>query len=132
VLTLLTRPEQSVANYIQRRRAQNRASQRAFRERKEKNLKKLEQQLDELEGQYKDLNISYESLQLENLRVKEEVSDLRKVNRSLEASSVTLPSYDLEGDGSNIDILEPFFFDTPSFFSSREERDDRKENVWHV
>lgn len=44
---------------LQRRRAQNRASQRAFRERKEKHVKGLEHQLEELHEKHQDLLQSY-------------------------------------------------------------------------
>lgn len=51
-----TRP---VLTISQRRRAQNRASQRAFRERKEKHVKGLEHQLEELHEKHQDLLQSY-------------------------------------------------------------------------
>jgi hypothetical protein len=44
----------------QRRRAQNRASQRAFRERKERHVKNLEQQLEDLHQQYEELLQAYD------------------------------------------------------------------------
>jgi bZIP transcription factor len=44
----------------QRRRAQNRASQRAFRERKERHVKSLEQQLEDLHQQYEELLQAYD------------------------------------------------------------------------
>lgn len=54
----------------QRRRAQNRASQRAFRERKERHVKNLEQQLDDLHQQYEELLLAYD-------QQKEDISNLR-------------------------------------------------------
>lgn len=54
----------------QRRRAQNRASQRAFRERKERHVKNLEQQLDDLHQQYEELLLAYD-------QQKEDISSLR-------------------------------------------------------
>jgi AP-1-like factor len=65
---------------FQRRRAQNRAAQRAFRERKEKHARDLEIQLNELTTKYQrletshaELNVAYEKLQktLELLTEKE-------------------------------------------------------------
>jgi AP-1-like factor len=54
---------------LQRRRAQNRAAQRAFRERKEKHARDLEAQLtvltdkyNKLEGSHSELNAAYEKL----------------------------------------------------------------------
>src|SRR5258708_33057856 len=60
VRSLLSR----LPNYIgltshQRRRAQNRASQRAFRERKEKHVKGLEHQLEDLHEKHQDLLQSF-------------------------------------------------------------------------
>jgi AP-1-like factor len=68
--------------FVQRRRAQNRAAQRAFRERKEKHARDLEVQLAELTNKYQSLETShaelsaaYEKLQktLELLTTKEDV-----------------------------------------------------------
>lgn len=49
----------SIPNSKVRRRAQNRASQRAFRERKEKHVKGLETQLEALNERHQDLLVSY-------------------------------------------------------------------------
>lgn len=51
------------ADFQQRRRAQNRASQRAFRDRKEKYTKELGERLQELETKHQNLMQSYETLQ---------------------------------------------------------------------
>jgi hypothetical protein len=48
---------------LQRRRAQNRAAQRAFRERKEKRAKDLEEQLSIMTEKYKDLETEHLNLQ---------------------------------------------------------------------
>jgi hypothetical protein len=73
---------------FQRRRAQNRAAQRAFRERKEKHARELEQKLSELTKRYQslvtshaELTTAYEKLQktVETLSQKEEV---KSSNRS--------------------------------------------------
>lgn len=61
----------------QRRRAQNRASQRAFRERKEKRVQQLEQQLSELESKHRRLTQSYTDLGGAHQRLKREVGELR-------------------------------------------------------
>ena len=60
-----------------RRRAQNRASQRAFRERKEKHAQDLQQQLNELEAKHRDLKDSYEKLDATNVKMAEEMKCLR-------------------------------------------------------
>ncbi|KIX09472.1 uncharacterized protein Z518_00552 [Rhinocladiella mackenziei CBS 650.93] len=51
--------KETVDNAKKRRRAQNRASQRAFRERKEKHIKGLEYQLENLNEMHQDLLQSY-------------------------------------------------------------------------
>lgn len=48
--------------FLQRRRAQNRAAQRAFRERKEKHARDLEVQLNELTTKYRSLETSHAEL----------------------------------------------------------------------
>lgn len=61
----------------QRRRAQNRASQRAFRERKERHVKNLEQQLEELHHQYEELLIAYKQQKWVLSNLKSELQDVR-------------------------------------------------------
>lgn len=60
----------------QRRRAQNRASQRAFRERKEKHVKGLEHQLEELHEKHQDLLQSYSKQVVEVSRLHARVAQL--------------------------------------------------------
>ncbi|KKY21916.1 hypothetical protein UCRPC4_g03419 [Phaeomoniella chlamydospora] len=60
-----------------RRRAQNRASQRAFRERKEKHVKALEQQLSKLHEKHHDLLESYTR----------QADEIAKLNRIQELNS---------------------------------------------
>lgn len=61
---------------LQRRRAQNRASQRAFRERKEKHVKGLEHQLEELHEKHQDLLQSYTKQADEVSRLKARIVQL--------------------------------------------------------
>lgn len=63
-----------------RRRAQNRASQAAFRARQRRKAKDLEEQLTQLEQKHKDLNLAYESLRLEHSTVKQELEKLQRIN----------------------------------------------------
>ena len=77
------------STYLQRRRAQNRASQRAFRERKEKHAQDLQRQLDELETRHKALQGSYNELGSTNKKLADELDVLR--NRI----SVAQASHDL-------------------------------------
>ncbi|KAK5947459.1 hypothetical protein PMZ80_001609 [Knufia obscura] len=59
-----------------RRRAQNRASQRAFRERKEKHVKGLEHQLEELHEKHQDLLQSYTKQADEVSRLNSRIAEL--------------------------------------------------------
>ena len=61
----------------QRRRAQNRASQRAFRARKEKRMKETEEKLTDLQGQHNKLMQSYERLLIEYSAMKQELETFR-------------------------------------------------------
>ncbi|KAL8947062.1 MAG: hypothetical protein Q9222_006621, partial [Ikaeria aurantiellina] len=54
--------KQAISNMGIRRRAQNRASQRAFRERKEKHVQHLEHELETLEAKHRELQKSHSSL----------------------------------------------------------------------
>ncbi|KAL5324788.1 hypothetical protein ACEPPN_005906 [Leptodophora sp. 'Broadleaf-Isolate-01'] len=107
-----------------RRRAQNRASQRAFRERKENHMRELEQRLGELEGRYSDLSRSYESLQLEYNSAKQELDKLRKENSKVKGSTRNYQSR--EWEESKGEILDPFF-DISAFCFDQDEGQDRKE-----
>lgn len=71
---------------LQRRRAQNRASQRAFRERKEKHVQHLEEQLEDLETKHRTLAKSYTDLDSTHDKLKREVKQLRGELASLKSS----------------------------------------------
>ncbi|KAL8809374.1 MAG: hypothetical protein Q9200_003462, partial [Gallowayella weberi] len=71
-----------------RRRAQNRASQRAFRERKEKHVHHLETELANLETRFRDLKSSHTSLGETNEALKKEVEQLREEIRTMRVLSV--------------------------------------------
>lgn len=97
----------------QRRRAQNRASQRAFRNRKEKHVKEVEARLQELEGKYRDLSESYESLQTEYVVAKQELEKLTAEERSRSQSesprsTFVLPDSGLDG-GTTEDLSNILF-----------------------
>ncbi len=71
---------------FQRRRAQNRASQRAFRERKEKHVQQLEHQLEDLESKHQTLANSYTALDTTHHHLKREVEQLRSQIASMKSS----------------------------------------------
>jgi hypothetical protein len=92
----------------QRRRAQNRASQRAFRERKEKHVKGLERQLEDLHEKHQDLLQSY-------TRQADEVSKLNGRISELTAELNALRSCQ---DQSFSEMLMPDKFDKFDAFST--------------
>ncbi|MCJ1239458.1 hypothetical protein MMC14_007454 [Varicellaria rhodocarpa] len=100
------RDKQTLSTMHMRRRAQNRASQRAFRERKEKHAQDLQHQLDELESKHKALQESYEKLRGTNAKIAEELEQLRDKIGSLELCRNK--NFD---DMMASELLEPFDFD---------------------
>jgi len=124
--------EKVVASHVHsRRRAQNRASQRAFRDRKEKHMRELEQRLAELEGRHSDLSRSYESLQVEYSSVKSELERIRRDGSRVEStSSGTSRDYHSnhrEWEESKVEILDPLLFDVSAFCFDHEDSEERKE-----
>ncbi|RDW82015.1 hypothetical protein BP6252_03127 [Coleophoma cylindrospora] len=116
--------EKVVASHVHsRRRAQNRASQRAFRDRKEKHMRELEQKLGELEGRHNDLTRSYESLQVEYSSVKAELDRLRKDSSKTDSSSPQsyIPTSDPTWDHSKDESLDPLLFDVSAFCYDHED-----------
>jgi len=122
----------AVASHVHsRRRAQNRASQRAFRDRKEKHMRELEQRLGEVEGRHTDLSRCYETLQVEYSSVKSELDRLRKENARLQgthpASNITREYHSSHGHGqrewdeSKVGILDPLLFDMSTFCFDQED-----------
>lgn len=71
---------------LQRRRAQNRASQRAFRERKEKHVQHLEHELEELETKHRTLAQSYTDLDSTAAKLRQEVKQLRSELETVKGS----------------------------------------------
>ena len=89
----------------QRRRAQNRASQRAFRERKERHVKNLEQQLEDLHQRYQDLLRCYDEQKEEIYNLKEQLHEVSSDSVPLRASqnnalefASAIPSQSFQGD----------------------------------
>ncbi|KAL8847824.1 MAG: hypothetical protein Q9221_007126 [Calogaya cf. arnoldii] len=80
--------KQAISNMGIRRRAQNRASQRAFRDRKEKHVQHLETELSNLESKFRDLKNSHASLGETNEALKAEVETLREEIKTMRVLSV--------------------------------------------
>ncbi|KAI8888595.1 hypothetical protein K501DRAFT_329719 [Backusella circina FSU 941] len=87
----------------QKRKAQNRAAQRAFRERKEKHVSELQARIDELEklNETKD-----EALVKENEHLKEMLRQLQEENYALKGAQFTF-EFPLSDNGNNTQ-LSPF------------------------
>jgi len=75
----------------QRRRAQNRASQRAFRERKERHVKNLEQQLEDLHQQYEELLRAYDEQKEEIFNLRTEMQELHSEPETLQVPGQNSP-----------------------------------------
>ncbi|MCJ1483309.1 hypothetical protein MMC06_003476 [Schaereria dolodes] len=82
----VVRDKQTISSMHMRRRAQNRASQRAFRERKEKHTQELQHQLDDLESKHQNLLSSYDKLGSTNAKLQKELEQLRSKIKSLHAT----------------------------------------------
>lgn len=80
------------ANSHQKRKAQNRAAQRAFRERKEKHLKDLETKVNELEKASESANHENSVLRVQVERLNDELKDARRRMSSNNASLYTSPT----------------------------------------
>ncbi|MCJ1259847.1 hypothetical protein MMC24_007686 [Lignoscripta atroalba] len=78
--------KQTISSMHMRRRAQNRASQRAFRERKEKHTQELQQQLDDLEAKHENLTSSFADLGATNAKLRTELEQLRSRIKSLQSA----------------------------------------------
>ncbi|KIW12168.1 hypothetical protein PV08_09443 [Exophiala spinifera] len=100
--------KETIPNMHLRRRAQNRASQRAFRERKEKHVKGLERQLEDLHEKHQDLLQSYTRQADEVGRLTGRISELNAELNALRACQ----------DQSFSEMLMPDKFDKFDAFSS--------------
>lgn len=106
------------ANPDQRRRAQNRASQRAFRERKEKHVQHLEHELEELETKHQNLSRSYSDLDSTHAKLKQEVKQLRRELESVKSSREGSVSENAQPNS----FFDPFSSDSSFFGAGTEVR----------
>ncbi|MCJ1235155.1 hypothetical protein MMC14_003121 [Varicellaria rhodocarpa] len=81
-------PESQRAIAKERRKAQNRTAQKAFRHRKETRIKELEQRLEVLEKDYKSLEKAFEDLKVEKEQLRTEIEQLSTDNANLRGSAV--------------------------------------------
>ncbi|MCJ1246179.1 hypothetical protein MMC30_003384 [Trapelia coarctata] len=97
--------KQTISSMHMRRRAQNRASQRAFRDRKEKHAQNLQNQLDELEAKHQELSSSYRKLETTNSKLVTELEELRAKITTLTSSRDTLDEM------MTSELFDPYDFD---------------------
>ena len=90
------------AEPVSKRKAQNRAAQRAFRERKEKRLKELEDRISELEAES-------QTSSNENQFLKDQVTKLEKELRNYRSKSQTSPMTLPSSSSSQFTFEFPFF-----------------------
>lgn len=110
--------KESVSNMRIRRRAQNRASQRAFRERKEKHVQHLEHELEELERKHQNLSRSYTDLDSTHAKLKQEVKQLRRELESVKSSREGSVNENPQANN----FFDPFSSDNSFFGSGTEVR----------
>ncbi|PGH00967.1 hypothetical protein GX51_05516 [Blastomyces parvus] len=103
-----SKDKENVSNMHLRRRAQNRASQRAFRERKERHLKSLEGKLQDLHSKHQNLIQSYH----------QRTEEVQHLNTRIRQLSVELDLLRSATDGTIDDILTPDRFDIVPFSMS--------------
>ncbi|EXJ92082.1 hypothetical protein A1O3_00632 [Capronia epimyces CBS 606.96] len=105
-----TKDKDTITNMHLRRRAQNRASQRAFRERKEKHVKGLELQLEDIHEKHQDLLQTYTRQSDEVAKLNNRIAELTTEINSLRSCQ----------DQSFSDMLLPDKFDKFDAFSGHD------------
>ncbi|KAH8884318.1 hypothetical protein GQ53DRAFT_829978 [Thozetella sp. PMI_491] len=94
-----------------RRKAQNRAAQRAFRERKERHVKHLETRLQQLEAEQKQTTT-------ENERLKREMQKMSTENEILRATQTLGPGSSPGANGSTPTMTGPMSYSPTDFYSN--------------
>ena len=88
--SLPTSPDSHIVPHRERRRYQNRMSQRAFRQRKENERAGLQEQLNQLADKHQRLQDSYSSQSDEVYRLKAEIQELTKTIDALSSETLVL------------------------------------------
>ncbi|KEF61285.1 uncharacterized protein A1O9_02850 [Exophiala aquamarina CBS 119918] len=128
-----------------RRRAQNRASQRAFRERKDRHLKGLEYQLEHLSSKHQDLMQSYMKQSEGVVKLNSRLTELRTQVKALKThqrlmSSAHAATGTAPGRSDNdkryksscdADSFDAFSFISREAFGLDEERESSSSLLWH-
>jgi len=122
----------SLSQIHSRRRAQNRASQRAFRDRKEKHVKDLERRFEELEGKHKALERSYSELNVSQESLKKEIGELEAENELLRRTGSISSSVSFRGmleaqDFENVSLDGSLLYSGPAFYFDSDLLDTHKE-----
>ena len=111
----------NTADDPQRRRAQNRASQRAFRSRKEKRMKEIEEGWIDLQGRHSELTKKYEKLQQDHSDLKHELETLLSKNDKISLASRNQISHTTPWDMPRTDLFD-LLFDVSAFCYNPESR----------
>ncbi|EXJ86252.1 hypothetical protein A1O1_06622 [Capronia coronata CBS 617.96] len=88
--TVVAQVKSSIPDKLERRREQNRSSQRAYRERKERHQKELEGQIADWHQKHKQLSQSYSQQSKEVTRLKMQIEQLNDEISQLQSCSSTL------------------------------------------
>ncbi|KAH0545146.1 hypothetical protein FGG08_000758 [Glutinoglossum americanum] len=124
------RDKDSLSQIHSRRRAQNRASQRAFRDRKEKHVKDLERRFEELEGKHKTLQQSYSELSSSQDALKGEIETLEAENELLRRTGSIGGSFrGMLGDQDfeRVSLDGSLLYSGPTFYFDNDLLDTHKE-----
>ncbi|MCJ1312889.1 hypothetical protein MMC25_006565 [Agyrium rufum] len=84
---MIEMPQSQRALAKERRKAQNRAAQKAFRSRKEIRIKELEEKIGALEKDYRSLKDAYEDVNTTKAKLTSELEFLQAENQSLKSAS---------------------------------------------
>ncbi|KIW13087.1 hypothetical protein PV08_08274 [Exophiala spinifera] len=90
VSSVVTQVKSSIPDKLERRREQNRSSQRAYRERKERHQKELEEQISQWQQKHQILSRSYSQQTEEVARLKAQIEQLNVEISNLQVAIPTL------------------------------------------
>ncbi|KAJ9632874.1 uncharacterized protein PV06_09785 [Exophiala oligosperma] len=88
--SVVTQVKSSIPDKLERRREQNRSSQRAYRERKERHQKELEEQINQWQQKHQILSRSYSQQTEEVARLKAQIEQLNNEITNLQVGVPTL------------------------------------------
>jgi AP-1-like transcription factor len=104
---IVAQVQKSIPDKIERRREQNRSSQRAYRERKDKHQKELEQQISDWRDKHQKLAQNYDQQTQEVQRLQQQIEQLSAEIGSLQNGLPTLSGI-MEQSPTEFDLV-PWF-----------------------